>query len=262
MTPCNGTSADQYLERYIQGTLPEFEARRFEEHFFECSVCLAQVEALQAVALKLGSQPVKTPKAVITWPVRGTALAAIAALLLIGFFALRISHQPAQPVAAVAPPAPAVPAHPSAAPANPTLANAALSRLADLTLPAFQPANLRGESRDPKFDAGMKAFSRQDCPHAVKALAQVPAHDEDALAAHFYTGVCQMKQENFPAASRTLEAVAQAGDSPQQEAALYYLAQVALARNDATGARHFLARTISLHGDFEQRARVELNKIR
>ena len=63
------------------------------------------------------------------------------------------------------------------------------------------------------------------------------------------------------AAQATLRKVDAAGDSPQQEAALYYLAQVALARQDSTAARHYLARTISLHGDFEQQARLELNKV-
>jgi anti-sigma factor RsiW len=262
MTPCNGTSADRYLERYVQGTLPEFEARRFEEHFFECPVCLAQVEALQAVALKLGGQSLKMPKAVVSWPVRGAALAAIAALLLVGFFALRTSRPPAQPIAAVASPALSQPANSAPSIANPPLTSAALSRLADLTLPPFRPAILRGESRDPHFDAGMKAFSRRDCPQALASLAQVPAQDENALAAHFYLGVCQMQQANLAAASKTLSAVAEAGDSPEQEAALYYLAQVAMLRNDATNARHDLARTIALHGDFEPRARIELNKIR
>jgi len=71
-----------------------------------------------------------------------------------------------------------------------------------------------------------------------------------------------MKDSNLPAATKTLRSVADAGDSPQQEAALYYLAQVALAGNDATTARHFLARTISLHGDFEGRARAQLSQIR
>jgi hypothetical protein len=56
--------------------------------------------------------------------------------------------------------------------------------------------------------------------------------------------------------------VGDAGDSPQQEAAFYYLAQIALADNDATAARHYLSQTISLHGDFEKRAHAELNQLR
>jgi uncharacterized protein HemY len=85
--------------------------------------------------------------------------------------------------------------------------------------------------------------------------------DEDSLAAQFFKGVCQMHDGDMSAATRSLESVANAGDSPQQEAALYYLAQVALARNDAEAARRYLTRTVSLHGDFESRAHSELSKI-
>jgi len=108
----------------------------------------------------------------------------------------------------------------------------------------------------------MKDYAQRDCAHAVTALSQVPAEDQDSLASRFFSGVCRMHQGDLSGASKALRALADAGDSPQQEAALYYLAQVALAGNDATTARHFLARTISLHGDFEGRARAQLSQIR
>jgi tetratricopeptide (TPR) repeat protein len=134
----------------------------------------------------------------------------------------------------------------------------AVSRLADLSLPAFQANNLRGSSVDTHFEAGMTAYATGNCAGAVKALTQVPAQDADARAATFYSGVCRMHMGDLPAASATLRKVAGAGDSAQQEAALYYLAQIALSANDAATARRYLSRTIALHGDFEHRASVEL----
>jgi anti-sigma factor RsiW len=256
MTDCTGTLTDRWLERYIQGSLPEHEALQFEEHYFECPACLAQVEALQAVTRKLGSVPRTPAKAPIPWPIRIAALTAIAAMLVVGFFTFRVKRPSPQPAVA------AVPTAPVAQPAPPSLAAAAVSRLADLTLPAFHMPTLRGQAGDPHFAAGMKAYTSQDCSGAVKALAQVPAHDDDSLAAQFFTGVCQMHDGDLGAANRILESVAKAGDSPQQEAALYYLAQVALERNDAAMARHYLTRTVALHGDFESRAHSELAKIR
>jgi len=258
MTECSGTLTDRWLERYIQGTLPEDEAQQFEEHYFDCPACLVQVQALQAVALRLRNEPRKAARAPIAWPIRVSVLTAIAAMLVIGFFAFRLKHtSPPQQAVAVAP------ATPAAKPApQPSLAAGAISRLADLTMPAFQASNLRGESGDPQFVEGMKAYTHQDCQSTVKALSQVPAHDEDSLAAQFFMGICQMHNGNLGTATRILESVANAGDSPQQEAALYYLAQVALERNDADAARRTLRRTVSLHGDFESRAHAELIKIR
>jgi hypothetical protein len=262
MTQCTEALIDEYLERYIQGTLPEREAQKFEEHFFDCPECLAQVEALQAVTLKLGSQPRKTAKTPIPWPIRAGALAAMAAMLILGIWGLRDMHRPTAPTVAnnSAAPIPLPRQSPQSAPAS--AASSALLRLADLTLPTFQMPNLRGQSGDPHFIAGMKAYTRQDCLSAVQALSQVPVQDEDSLAGQFYIGVCQIHLDNLNSAAATLKRVANAGDSPQQEAAFYYLAQIALERNDATNGRLYLTRTISLHGDFERRARTEISQLR
>jgi hypothetical protein len=136
-----------------------------------------------------------------------------------------------------------------------------VAKLADVTLPPFWIKTLRGQE-EPHFEVGMKAYTNVDCPTAVKALAEVPAHDERAVAARLYTGVCQMHDEDLTSAAQTLRGVAGAGDSPQQEAALYYLAQLDLLGNNVTGARDYLAQTIKLHGEFEARARTELEVIR
>jgi hypothetical protein len=70
MTNCTGTLTDRCLERYIQGALPELEAQQFEENYFECPDCLAQVEALQAVTRGLGTKPRIPVKAPIPWLMR------------------------------------------------------------------------------------------------------------------------------------------------------------------------------------------------
>jgi hypothetical protein len=262
MTNCTRKPADEYVESYLQGTLAEVEAQEFEEHFFDCPVCLAQVEALQATTHVLRNQPRTALKAPIPWPIRFAALGAIAALLFLGFLGYRAGRQPAQPSVASAPVTPAQNAAPSAPPKPSSPAPPALSSLADLTLPAFEAPNLRGQSGDAHFESGMKAYTVHDCPTAIHTLARVPAADQDSLAARFYSGVCQMHDGDLIAASQTLHGVADAGDSSQQEAALYYLAQIALVNNDPTTARHYLARTISLRGDFERRARSELKNVR
>jgi len=53
MSQCTGRPADEWLEPYLQGTLPAREQEAFEEHYFDCPVCLAQVQALQAVQMQL-----------------------------------------------------------------------------------------------------------------------------------------------------------------------------------------------------------------
>jgi hypothetical protein len=136
-------------------------------------------------------------------------------------------------------------------------AQSSVAQLADLTLPPFRAANLRGEGENADFTSAMRAYSAGDCRAALTALSRVhvSSKGDNTRAAEFYSGVCQMHLGSLSDASTTLQRVASAGDSPQQEAAFYYLAQIALLRNDAPSARQALNLTMALHGDFEQRAR-------
>jgi hypothetical protein len=92
MNHCKGSPSEQFLESYVRGTLPEAEAEGFEEHYFDCPACLAQVEALQAVALKLASQSRMPAKKPIPWPRRARLWGAIAATLAVGFIGYGASH--------------------------------------------------------------------------------------------------------------------------------------------------------------------------
>ena len=47
---CTGAPAERWLEKYVAGTLAAADAEAFEEHYFDCPVCLAQLQAVQAAA--------------------------------------------------------------------------------------------------------------------------------------------------------------------------------------------------------------------
>jgi len=266
---CTGAPAEKYAESYVLGTLPESESEQFEDHYFDCNVCLAQVQTLQSMAQALGrdrqspeSVPANRKGTFFAWPVRPAFVGAIAAMLLIAFAGYKAlapsSSHPAIDTASTAKPNATIQPPADQQPAVSTPAASALPELADLTLPPFSPGVLRGDGQDIHFEQGMKAYGAGDCRTALLELAQVPPDSGHATSTHFYSGACQMHTGNLAAAATRLRQIANAGDSPQQEAALYYLAQIALARNDATTARRDLAQTIKLHGDFETRARVEL----
>jgi hypothetical protein len=282
MSNCAGSPAETYALPYIEGALSEFEAARFEEHYFDCPVCLAYVQTLEALQRELKKNPVAEPAAVherriLAWPGRAWALgAAAAALLAVAFLTYKVvMHRPVQPAIAHTTPS-AAPPSPQPSPATPTPRSPAVapsapparipaivkpSQLADLALPAFTAATLRGESVDPAFQRGMAAYAHGDCNNALSELTGVADASRELLAAQFYSGLCQMHLKDFAAASATLGAVTDHGDSPQQEAAYYYLAQAALAQDDAGAAHGLLQHTMELHGDFEARARAQDRKI-
>jgi len=200
------------------------------------------------------SEAAKKRAPLISWRKAGATLVALAASLLIIFLGERFLlpyFLPANVTIQFGPPQSPNPRHPA------TSAPSSVAQLADLTLPPFRASNLREESEDANFVSGMKAYSTGDCHSALRALTRVSSSSSAARAAQLYSGVCQMHLGDLPAATATLQRVAVAGDSPQQEAACYYLAQVALARNDLALARQYLDRTVALHGNFEQRARSQ-----
>src|SRR5450631_196686 len=238
MTNCTGAPADEHLEAYLQGALPESESVAFEEHYFECPVCLAHLEAFQEVQRQLRSQPRLASRKPSPWPIRFTLIAAIAATLIAVVITVSLKREQMPPsIATLSAPHGQQPTR-TGPTQSPSLATRTASQLADLALPAFHLPNLRGQSMNPHFEAGMKDYVNRDCPRALEALARVPAEDEASTAARFYSGVCLMHEGALPDASRSLKGVADAGDSPQQEAAFFYLAQIALAGNDAATARH------------------------
>jgi len=262
MTICGGAPAELHALQYVEGTLSEFEVERFEEHYFDCPACLQYLQAIQAVAQELARKPIvpiQAPSRIpFAWPARVWAMGAIAALLLISVFTFKsFKSRPAQPIVAQSQPISLPQTGPAAQPASATAHLVQVSQLADLMLPAYSAPNLRSESLDARFEAGMKEYASGNCRGAITALTQLPAERAEARAAQFYSGVCQMRLGDFALASKLLQKVADAGDSPQQEAALYILSQIALTGNDAATAHTYLLRTISLRGDYEARARAQ-----
>jgi hypothetical protein len=266
MTNCIGAPARQWLEQYVEGTLPEDEAQKFEDHYFECPSCLGELEAVQAAQGALRHNPISVtpPKRVFPWPILPAMVGfgALAATLIVGLITFRMVGHVGQPAGnvAVAPP----PAHqsvPNSAQPNEAQPTVQIAELADLRLPDYHPSVLRGEQEDTAFERGMKKYVAGDCAGAAKTLARVDQDGPDGLAARFYSGVCRMNAGDLSGAASALHRVASGGDSPYQESAYYYLAQIALAQANAAEARRDLNDVVSLRGDLEHQARRQLAQI-
>ncbi len=272
MSNCIGAPARQWLEQYVEGTLPDTEAENFENHYFDCPVCLGELQAVQAAqeALRRHPVPITPQKRLFEWPMHWRPVAsfgALAAVLVLGFFTVRIiSHGPQTGGSvAVTKPAPATPASNPAQPSDsggqPVTQVAELAAMADLGLPQYRSAVLRDGTAETAFERGMKQYVVGDCAGATQALSEVDQSGPDGLAAQFYSGVCRMHAGDLSAAASTLQHVASAGDSPYQESAYYYLAQIALAQSNAAEARRDLNHVVSLRGDLVHQARRQLSQI-
>jgi hypothetical protein len=283
MTECKGGPAEEFAERYLAGTLSEMESQSFEEHYFACAVCHEWLQALEDIQGELSREPVaipaKPPRRLISIPVpmRVVAWGSLAAVLLIGVIVAGVSMRRTRTGANLASTAPSgkatgvAPEAKGAAPSGAvqTAGNsevASLEKLADLSIPHYQEPQLRGaEGEVPghsEFAAGMHGYAQGNCRGALTHLAQVPAGAADAVPARLFAGLCQFDQHHWKLAQASFKSVAAAGDSPQLETAEYYLAQTALEMDDLAGAKAHLAKTIALRGDYEDKAKAQLARLR
>jgi hypothetical protein len=285
MNPCKGEPAEKYALAYVEGSLDEEQAARFEEHFIACRICQTSVIELQDLAEEFYKHPVseESTQAIHTArngsrlisflrPNPAWGLLAFASLLLIGVLLVRSywhgttgTDQAKTTVtksqAEQAENTTTHSASPAAAPSSDSESKISATQLADLTLPAFNLRNLRTANTDARYLAGMQAYNAGNCSSAIGSLSQLPAAADDPHATQFFIGICQLHLGNLQAARKALKAFAASGDSPQFEWTLYELAQVALASNDPSTAHSYLAKTIALHGDLEAKARAEDGKV-
>jgi len=85
---CPLRSGHDLAEAYVTGTLPEAELDAYEQHFYDCPACLAQVKSLQALADRLRQLPAGPAPYPTTSPGRSAApwlALACAAGLIAGF---------------------------------------------------------------------------------------------------------------------------------------------------------------------------------
>jgi len=300
MTECNGGPVEEFGALYITGQLSDEEAASFEDHYFACDQChelllvLRQIQEglqeqvtsaarlesasappqpLRIVSRRTSETPLRKPSfRVAVWGSIAAALLLVSVLALVKFENGSLVRPDNNTSKAASPnPVPPEPIKPKTkvdqqpAPS----ADQQLASLADLQLPVYQPEVLRGsDSSSPQHTAlnnGLKSYAGGDCNTSLNHFKQVidalPNKNPDVIAANFYSGLCRLKAHDLLLAQTHFEKAIAAGDSPQLEASEYFLAQTLILKSDATSARNWLRKTISLHGDYQQRAETQLSHL-
>ena len=254
-------------EAYVAGTLPEAEQDAYEQHFFSCPACLAQVQTLQELADRLRQLPApavlhRTPRpgrAAAPW--LGLALAAGLVAAFGWWWQGGLTRPPAPPVAAgrgapaTATPAPTTPAptpvpEPGAtspAPPGPTASTppieapsrrAVLAQLAMIIPPRYVPIAMRGEAPPAgTFDAAMTHYvagRHGEAAAALRALSEATPADPGIA---FFWGISELAVGRPAAAREGLTRAIAADVQPYADEAHFYLAKAWLAEGAVDRAR-------------------------
>lgn len=245
---CQRVTTENLIERYLQGTLDPPLLDEFEEHYFACESCLAQLRTVQAIRPVLASMPLPAPakRSWVALPWFGLA-AAVAATILI-FFWPRPSASP-DPVAAL----------PTTAPATPPLL-----LLSEIQPAPYAPALFRdgASTPSPAFREAMRSYQRGEWTQAAQALSAVAESSPSNPAALHFAGISSLLAGKSESALAFLDRVIAFGQqSPFEEEARFYRAQTLLLMGRPPEAREELERIVQARGDYEGSARALLKRL-
>jgi len=112
------------------------------------------------------------------------------------------------------------------------------------------------------FQKAMQRYARQDFAGAIPELRAAANAMPGFIAARFYLGICLLLTGDRISGIQELRAVIEAGGTPYQERARFYLAKGLIAEHDVSRARTQLESLIAQHGELEKQATALLAQIR
>lgn len=245
---CEEVERDELAERYVLGRLDPGIEDAFEDHYFDCAVCLERVRAIQDAREQLSAQ--KGIRRSQRWSRVAAAVAAAAVVV----FAVRVGQQmlSEQP----APPTSTSPRADVVLPAPPPPVT--------IELPPYTPPRLRAVSTEAQrvFRDAMTSYLEGNCGGAIPGLQRALAIDGSFTQARFYLAACELQQGQTSQAAEGLQRVIGVGESPYLEDARFLLAQARIQQGDRDGAREELRRVIALQGHRRAQAQRLLDELR
>jgi hypothetical protein len=249
---CARIEQDDIIERYLAGKLPATLGEEFEDHYFGCDNCLHNLQVMCAAQTSLRDRQTSI-RTEHRWR-RGPVWAA-AALLAAGLaVAFVLSRRPPTPPSLAEHPPP-----PREQPAAPPKADPFLA-LARFDPPPYREVAMRDAGSPGKvlFTAAMREYSAAHYTEAIPGLRRALEKEPDNPAYAFFLGVTCLLADQTEAGINALQKVADAGDSPFQEEAWFYLAKAHLRRHSVGATRAAVQRVIDMQGEHAAEARIIL----
>lgn len=258
---CDRVEREEILEGYLAGTLTDEDMDAFEEHYFECARCFADlrsVEAIRAELQRTADTTVPNRRWFTLWvPAAGiAATVALASAVMIWMY-LQPSSVPPQAIATTTPP-PMPTSEPSAPQTTPSIdSRRVLQELARVEPAPYDPLTFRGvqDQATTRFLRGMEAYRHADYRSAVIELRRAEELEPDAAHICFFLGVSHLLTGDDTSAIDRLRATIALGDSPYLEEAHLYLARAFLRQRNVAAAETQLKQLIALGGSSGDEAR-------
>ncbi|SRR5712691_8541630 len=260
---CKEVEEGEILEAYLLDRLSEAERDAFEQHYFACEACLAQLQTSLTMQEELRSQPSARTHAgsvffrqVWLW---APALAATV-VLAVGLWRYSARQHPALQVSS-APPATSPHVSVQATPPSPPAAS--LEDLARVQPPPYNAVVLRGAEDEAQttFHTAMQSYSKGDYARAIPGLRAAMKASPRTAKFTFYLGASYLLTGQNDAAIAALSKTIAFNDPLYSELAHYYLAKAYLGKKEVPAAEQELRSVVRLHGSRETEAEEILRQL-
>lgn len=259
---CEEFDKPEILARYSAGQLSEAESQAWEEHYFGCDRCFADLQSYQAIRQELAAAAPAIRQEVLQRQQQEAAraagrshpwqwlLAGLAVAALLGAFGLWTSFHRREHVAA-----------PDIARATPAQSYEEWARFEP---PKYQPLQLRDAAGEPAgnstFSRAMRRYQQHEFKEAQSELQAVVTAEPTRTEARFYLGACELFDGQPAAALANLQPVTTA-DSPYQEEARWLMAKAYLRQHSLADARRELTALVTGGGDWAGQAKQLLAQL-
>jgi len=244
---CQRVSTEDVVERYLLDELSDADRDAFEEHYFECDQCLAELEGLRAVKVQLEKEQHSVPRLAQRprtgvrwwwWALASAAVVTLAVTALMWWMVASTLVQNAE--------------------LSPELA--AMTRIDP---PYYEAIRLRGvyDEAQQKYRTAMESYAAGDYAAAISGLEEAADLDPSSANISFFLGACYLLADRTPDGIAELEHTVSLGDTPFLEETYLLLAKAHIGTGEFDAARPELQAVIDLGGDLAVDARSLLEQL-
>jgi tetratricopeptide (TPR) repeat protein len=267
---CEQVRREQLAERYLLGQLTEPEQDAYEQHYFECAKCFAElrlyeglhVELKRSVLADLAEPAAKPFSWRWAWAFGATAILLTAGLAWWQRDRSREAEATRPTVVArnteIQPPSQTTSGDVRAT------VTPSLSELGRVDPPEYAPVLVRGATDIGRirFRQAMEFYGKGDYQAAIAGLRSASELDPQEAEYRFYYGICLLVTGRESDAISVLRATVALGDTPYLEHARYYLAKALIQKREFGAAQNELKEVIRLQGDLQNDAQQLLRQVR
>ncbi len=231
------------IDSYLQRNLPDEKLEAFEQHYFECDLCYAQLKVAERLVSKevpivIEGRAAK-PLFGFDWKLTRKPMLAFASFLIIALTAVLVTV------------------------INQSLRLSSIYKLSDFSPPVYIQSEIRGQGANRingAFARAMAHYNRKEYSHALDILKGIPGSAQNPQVI-FFKGICYLLTDKVHKAIKEFDNIIEDMNPSYYDEAIYYKAIALLRSNKKEKALEQLNNLAGMFSPYAPKARALIDKI-